>query len=135
MWQLTHCYTMSAHVWTGCFDGCLYIYIYIDIYIDIISFSALLLYIFGGIGITAGAHRLWAHRSYKAKLPLRIFLAYIDAMAFQVKRIWNIHIHNLYYEYKGSGTFIFIINAKTMTLAQVMTYHSKSVCPYTYFDR
>ncbi|KAK0096168.1 hypothetical protein PV326_006279 [Microctonus aethiopoides] len=24
----------------------------------------------GGIGITAGAHRLWAHRSYKAKLPL-----------------------------------------------------------------
>ncbi|KAK0182035.1 hypothetical protein PV327_000207 [Microctonus hyperodae] len=28
-----------------------------------------------GFGIVAGAHRLWAHRSYKAKLPLRIILA------------------------------------------------------------
>ncbi|KAK5650536.1 hypothetical protein RI129_001565 [Pyrocoelia pectoralis] len=27
-----------------------------------------------GQGITAGAHRLWAHRTYKAKLPLRIIL-------------------------------------------------------------
>lgn len=26
------------------------------------------------MGVTAGAHRLWAHRTYKAKLPLRIFL-------------------------------------------------------------
>jgi hypothetical protein len=29
----------------------------------------------GGTGVTAGAHRLWTHRSYKAKLPLRIILA------------------------------------------------------------
>lgn len=28
-----------------------------------------------GLGVTAGAHRLWAHRSYKARLPLRLFLA------------------------------------------------------------
>lgn len=28
----------------------------------------------GGMGITAGAHRLWSHKSYDAKLPLRIFL-------------------------------------------------------------
>ncbi|XP_074604671.1 stearoyl-CoA desaturase 5-like [Brevipalpus obovatus] len=28
----------------------------------------------GALGVTAGAHRLWSHRSYKAKLPLRIFL-------------------------------------------------------------
>ncbi|XP_003742134.1 stearoyl-CoA desaturase 5 [Galendromus occidentalis] len=27
-----------------------------------------------GLSVTAGAHRLWCHRSYKAKLPLRIFL-------------------------------------------------------------
>lgn len=26
------------------------------------------------MGVTAGAHRLWAHRTYKAKLPLRIIL-------------------------------------------------------------
>lgn len=26
------------------------------------------------MGVTCGAHRLWAHRTYKAKLPLRLFL-------------------------------------------------------------
>ncbi|KAK2541744.1 Scd5 [Columba guinea] len=35
------------------------------------------------LGVTAGAHRLWSHRSYKAKLPLRIFLAAANSMAFQ----------------------------------------------------
>ncbi|XP_021924193.1 acyl-CoA Delta(11) desaturase-like isoform X2 [Zootermopsis nevadensis] len=29
----------------------------------------------GGLGVTAGAHRYWTHKSYKAKLPLRIILA------------------------------------------------------------
>lgn len=29
----------------------------------------------GGIGTTAGVHRLWTHRAYKAKLPLRVFFA------------------------------------------------------------
>lgn len=28
----------------------------------------------GGFGITGGVHRLWSHRSYKAKTPLRIIL-------------------------------------------------------------
>ncbi|XP_012502599.1 PREDICTED: stearoyl-CoA desaturase 5 [Propithecus coquereli] len=35
------------------------------------------------LSVTAGAHRLWSHRSYKAKLPLRIFLAVTNSMAFQ----------------------------------------------------
>lgn len=35
------------------------------------------------IGVTGGAHRLWAHRSYKAKLPLRIILMLWQTMAFQ----------------------------------------------------
>ncbi|XP_071401608.1 stearoyl-CoA desaturase 5-like [Centroberyx affinis] len=35
------------------------------------------------LGVTAGAHRLWSHRSYKAKLPLRVFLAAANSMAFQ----------------------------------------------------
>ncbi|EFA12799.1 acyl-CoA Delta(11) desaturase-like isoform X1 [Tribolium castaneum] len=36
-----------------------------------------------GIGVTAGAHRLWAHRTYKAKLPLRIYLAFCQTVALQ----------------------------------------------------
>ncbi|GLV31138.1 Desaturase 1 [Carabus blaptoides fortunei] len=42
---------------------------------------AILLYKFGGLGITAGAHRLWAHRSYKAKWPLRVFLMMCNTAA------------------------------------------------------
>ncbi|XP_062989274.1 stearoyl-CoA desaturase [Elgaria multicarinata webbii] len=42
-----------------------------------------LCFILCGLGITAGAHRLWSHRSYKASLALRIFLAVINSMAFQ----------------------------------------------------
>jgi len=45
--------------------------------------AAVLLYIMGGLGITAGAHRLWAHRSYKAKLPLRVLLVIFNTLAFQ----------------------------------------------------
>ncbi|XP_067224931.1 acyl-CoA desaturase [Chanodichthys erythropterus] len=40
-------------------------------------------FIYSALGITAGAHRLWSHRSYKASLPLRIFLAFANSMAFQ----------------------------------------------------
>lgn len=38
-------------------------------------------YWFSGAGITAGAHRLWAHKCYKAKLPLRLFLILANSMA------------------------------------------------------
>lgn len=34
-------------------------------------------------GITSGAHRLWAHRAYKAKLPLRIILMILQTVAAQ----------------------------------------------------
>jgi stearoyl-CoA desaturase (delta-9 desaturase) len=39
--------------------------------------------ILSSIGVQAGTHRLWCHRSYKAKLPLRIFLAIFQTMALQ----------------------------------------------------
>ncbi|KAH1021468.1 hypothetical protein HUJ04_010977 [Dendroctonus ponderosae] len=38
---------------------------------------------YAAFGITAGAHRLWAHRSYTAKLPLRIFLMLAQSAALQ----------------------------------------------------
>ena len=34
-----------------------------------------------GLGITAGAHRLWSHRTYKARLPLRLLLVLANTMA------------------------------------------------------
>ena len=36
-----------------------------------------------GLGITAGAHRLWAHRAYSASFELRVLLAALNSMAFQ----------------------------------------------------
>ncbi|KAI4542786.1 hypothetical protein MG293_006912 [Ovis ammon polii] len=45
--------------------------------------TAYFCFLLTALGVTAGAHRLWSHRSYKAKLPLRIFLAAANSMAFQ----------------------------------------------------
>ncbi|XP_068706353.1 stearoyl-CoA desaturase 5-like isoform X1 [Montipora foliosa] len=42
-----------------------------------------LCYFCGGIGITCGAHRLWAHRSYKATWPFRLLLMLFNSMASQ----------------------------------------------------
>jgi len=36
-----------------------------------------------GLGITAGVHRLWAHRSYKARWPARLILMIFNCVAFQ----------------------------------------------------
>jgi Fatty-acid desaturase len=48
-------------------------------------FSAILMYQAGATGITAGAHRLWAHRAYKAKTPLKLILLLFNTLAFQVR--------------------------------------------------
>ncbi|XP_037073756.1 acyl-CoA desaturase-like, partial [Pollicipes pollicipes] len=40
-------------------------------------------YAIGGMGVTAGAHRLWSHRSYSARLPLRVLLMLMYTMAGQ----------------------------------------------------
>ncbi|XP_013782309.1 acyl-CoA desaturase 4-like [Limulus polyphemus] len=36
-----------------------------------------------GLGVTAGAHRLWCHRTYKAAFPLRILLMVFNCIACQ----------------------------------------------------
>lgn len=48
-------------------------------------FSVVLTAACGALGVTAGAHRLWAHKAYKAKWPLRLILAIFQTMAFQVR--------------------------------------------------
>ena len=36
-----------------------------------------------GLGVTMGAHRLWAHKAYSARLPLRILLCTMFTIAGQ----------------------------------------------------
>eukprot|EP00928_Gymnodinium_smaydae_P023902 TRINITY_DN1953_c0_g1_i6.p1 TRINITY_DN1953_c0_g1~~TRINITY_DN1953_c0_g1_i6.p1 ORF type:complete len:692 (+),score=131.28 TRINITY_DN1953_c0_g1_i6:36-2078(+) len=44
---------------------------------------AFFLYVVGGLGITGGAHRLWAHRTYKAAFPLRVVMMIFNSIANQ----------------------------------------------------
>ncbi|TYZ67766.1 hypothetical protein PybrP1_009865 [[Pythium] brassicae (nom. inval.)] len=61
-----------------------------------------LFWFLSGLGITAGAHRLWAHRSYKATLPLRVFLMLCNSMAFQGSIFEWSRDHRVHH--KGSDT-------------------------------
>jgi fatty-acid desaturase len=51
------------------------------------------------IGVTAGYHRLWSHRSYRAKLPLRIFLAVIGTISFQGSIKWWVLRHRIHHRF------------------------------------
>jgi len=52
-----------------------------------VQFKTMLFMLFLGacsaLGITVGAHRLWAHRCYNARLPMRVLLAVFQTLAFQ----------------------------------------------------
>ena len=54
--------------------------------------------VLGGLGITAGAHRLWSHRSYKAGTPLRSFLMLCNCIAGQNDLIEWCRDHRLHHK-------------------------------------
>lgn len=49
---------------------------------------SILYYGMTAFGITGGYHRLWSHRCYSARLPLRLFLAFTGAGAIQGSIRW-----------------------------------------------
>lgn len=57
------------------------------------------LYIFSGISITAGYHRLYAHKSYDAALPVRLFFAAFGAGAVEGSIKWWGHSHRVHHRY------------------------------------
>ncbi|KAJ8721566.1 hypothetical protein PYW07_002341 [Mythimna separata] len=54
------------------------------------------------VSITAGAHRLWTHKSYKAKLPLRIILLTLFTMTFQFSCISWVRIHRQHHKFSDT---------------------------------
>ncbi|XP_022650135.1 stearoyl-CoA desaturase 5-like isoform X1 [Varroa jacobsoni] len=64
---------------------------------------AYIMYFASCLGITAGAHRLWAHRTYKAKLPLKIFLAFCQSMAFQNHIMEWARDHRVHHKYSETN--------------------------------
>ncbi|KAI9671074.1 MAG: stearoyl-CoA 9-desaturase [Alyxoria varia] len=60
---------------------------------------AVLYYFCTGLGITAGYHRLWAHTSYKASVPLKIFLAACGGGAVEGSIRWWSRDHRAHHRY------------------------------------
>ncbi|PWN88654.1 hypothetical protein FA10DRAFT_268818 [Acaromyces ingoldii] len=56
-------------------------------------------YFFSGLGITAGYHRLWAHRSYVATRPLEYLLALMGTSAVQGSIHWWARGHRAHHRY------------------------------------
>ena len=54
-----------------------------DVY-DFYEFPGYFLYLAGGFGVAGGAHRLYSHRTYKAKWPLKIILLICFSVSGQV---------------------------------------------------
>lgn len=55
------------------------------------------------IGITAGAHRLWSHRSYKATTALKLILVFWFSMAHQNSVITWVRDHRMHHKYDGTN--------------------------------
>lgn len=56
----------------------------------------------GGLGITAGAHRLWTHSSYEATYPFRFFLMLCNTITFQGEIYhWSID-HRVHHKYSDT---------------------------------
>ncbi|XP_075970068.1 acyl-CoA Delta(11) desaturase-like [Anticarsia gemmatalis] len=60
---------------------------------------AYILYVVSLIGVTAGAHRLWSHRSYKAKAPLQIILLIFHSIAHQGSAFHWARDHRVHHKY------------------------------------
>lgn len=58
-----------------------------------------ILYVLSGISITAGYHRLYAHKSYNAALPVRIFFALFGAGAVEGSIKWWGHSHRVHHRF------------------------------------
>lgn len=59
----------------------------------------LLYYFFSGLGITAGYHRLWAHRAYSAKRPLEYVFMLAGSSAVQGSIHWWARGHRSHHRY------------------------------------
>ncbi|KAJ8919203.1 hypothetical protein NQ315_012191 [Exocentrus adspersus] len=62
-------------------------------------FFAILLIFLGHMGVAAGAHRLWAHRSYTASGPLRLFLLLCQTISGTGSVYDWVRWHRLHHKY------------------------------------
>jgi stearoyl-CoA desaturase (delta-9 desaturase) len=63
---------------------------------------ALIYEVFGGFGITAGAHRLWSHRSYKANIIFRSILMLFNCIAYQGELFYWCRDHRAHHKHSDT---------------------------------
>ncbi|PYH39674.1 acyl-CoA desaturase, partial [Aspergillus neoniger CBS 115656] len=71
---------------------------------------SVLYYFCTGFGITAGYHRLWAHASYGAFLPLKVFLALMGAGAGEGSIRWWARAHRSHHRHTDTSKDPYSVN-------------------------
>lgn len=69
----------------------------------LLSLWTILIVLFSGWGVTAGAHRLWTHRSYKANAGVRIFLMICYTMSGQNSLYDWVRDHRVHHKYSETN--------------------------------
>ncbi|KAL1123055.1 hypothetical protein AAG570_002143 [Ranatra chinensis] len=76
---------------------------------------------FGMFGLTAGAHRLWAHETYKAAWPVRVFLMLMQTLSCQGTIYSWVLEHRIHHKHYGTDLDPF--NYKRGFLYSQLTSH------------
>ncbi|XP_063383395.1 acyl-CoA Delta(11) desaturase-like [Cydia fagiglandana] len=63
---------------------------------------AAIMYVASGFGVTGGAHRLWTHKSYKATLPLKLFMLMLYSSAGQNSLLNWVRDHRVHHKYSDT---------------------------------
>lgn len=71
---------------------------------------AFVCYCISGVGITAGYHRLFSHRSYDAKLPIRLLLIIMGTSAFEMSVFDWSNDHRVHHRYTDTEKDPYNIN-------------------------
>ena len=67
-------------------------------YLPTVLFTVAYFYL-SGFGITAGYHRLWAHRAYKAHTSLKLVLLWLGTAAVEGSVRWWCRDHRAHHKY------------------------------------
>uniref|UniRef100_A0A8D8B765 Stearoyl-CoA desaturase 5 n=2 Tax=Culex pipiens TaxID=7175 RepID=A0A8D8B765_CULPI len=104
-------YTFDAEIkWNNVFMIGIFHVIAIAAFCKYVFNATIVTYVWGffiggcaGFGVTGGVHRLWCHRAYKAKLPLRIILACCYSIAGQNTIYDWVRDHRIHHKYSETN--------------------------------
>jgi len=63
----------------------------------------IIMYLWSGLGITAGYHRLWSHRAFSATYPVRLFLCLGGSAAYEGSAKWWCRNHRAHHRYTDTN--------------------------------